>query len=117
MGYNTWDDFRCNGINASNIKLAAEAMVRQGLSALGYRYLSVDDCWAKSRDPTTGVIQPDPVAFPHGMKEVADFVHSKGLLFGIYTDRGEHTCVGRPGSQGYEELDASTYAEWVSLSH
>ena len=46
------------------------------------------------------------------MKAVADYVHSKGLLFGVYTDRGEHTCVGRPGSQGYEKLDAKTYAEW-----
>ena len=71
-----------------------------------------DDCWAKSRDPQSGVIQPDPAAFPQGMKAVADYVHGKGLLFGVYTDRGEHTCVGRPGSQGYEKLDAKTYAEW-----
>ena len=74
--------------------------------------MSLDDCWARSRDPVTGVIQPDPKAFPDGMKKVADYVHSKGLLFGIYTDRGEKTCVGRPGSFGYEKLDAETYASW-----
>ena len=90
----------------------ADAMVAQKLPALGYKYLSLDDCWAKSRDPKTGVIIPDPVAFPDGMKPVADYVHSKGLLFGVYTDRGEKTCVGRPGSQGFEELDANTYAAW-----
>ena len=61
----------------------ADAMVAQKLPELGYRYVSMDDCWAKSRDPTTGVIQPDPVAFPEGMKKVADYVHSKGLLFGV----------------------------------
>jgi alpha-galactosidase len=108
MGYNTWDDFRCGGINASNLMKVADAMVAQQLPELGYRYVSMDDCWAKSRDPTTGVIRPDPKAFPDGMKAVADYVHSKGLLFGVYTDRGEHTCVGRPGSQGYEALDAKT---------
>ena len=112
MGYNTWDDFRCGGINASNLHKVADAMVAQGLPALGYRYVSLDDCWAKARDQETGVIIPDPAAFPDGMKAVADYIHSKGLLFGIYTDRGQRTCVGRPGSYGYEELDAKTYASW-----
>ena len=112
MGYNTWDDFRCGGINASNLYKVADAMVKNGLPAYGYKYVSLDDCWAKSRDAATGVIQPDPVAFPDGMKKVVDYVHSKGLLFGIYTDRGEKTCVGRPGSAGYETLDAQTYAAW-----
>ena len=112
MGYNTWDDFRCGGINASNLYKVADSIVKLGLDELGYRYLSLDDCWAKSRDAATGIIQPDPVAFPAGMKAVADYVHSKGLLFGIYTDRGEQTCVGRPGSAGFETIDAQTYAKW-----
>ena len=64
-----------------------------------------------SRSPS-GELLADPDRFPGGLKAVADYVHSKGLLFGVYTDRGEHTCVGRPGSQGYEKLDAKTYAEW-----
>ena len=80
MGYNTWDDFRCGGINASNLQKVADAMVKLGLDKLGYRYVSLDDCWAKSRDPKTGVIVPDPKAFPDGMKPVADYVHSKGWV-------------------------------------
>jgi alpha-galactosidase len=54
----------------------------------------------------------DDVAFPHGIKYIADYVHSKGLKFGIYTDRGTKTCAGRPGSEGYEKKDAQTYASW-----
>lgn len=111
MGYNTWDDFRCGGINSTNVMKVADAIVRYGLDKVGYEYLGLDDCWAASRD-STGVILPDPKAFPDGMKAVADYVHQKGLKFGIYTDRGTATCVGRPGSQGYESIDAKTYAEW-----
>jgi alpha-galactosidase len=110
MGYNTWNDFRCN-INEADILAAADAMVRQGLNKLGYVYVNIDDCWAKSRT-SEGIIVPDPVAFPHGMKYIADYVHSKGLKFGIYTDRGTNTCAGRPGSEGFEKKDADTYAGW-----
>ena len=85
MGYNTWDDFRCGGINASNVRKVADAMVRSGLDRVGYRYLGLDDCWATSRNATTGAIVPDPRAFPDGMKAVADYVHKKGLKFGICT--------------------------------
>ena len=90
----------------------ADAIVRYGLDQVGYEYLGLDDCWATGRDAQTGAIMPDPKAFPDGMKAVADYVHQKGLKFGIYTDRGTATCVGRPGSQGYESIDAKTYAEW-----
>ncbi len=77
------------------------------------RYVNIDDCWASSRN-TTGDnrIIPDPAAFPNGMKAVADYVHSKGLKFGIYTDRGDKTCSGRPGSSGTETIDAQTFADW-----
>ena len=64
------------------------------------------------RNKTTDVIVEDPKAFPNGMKSVVDYVHKKGLKFGIYTDRGTATCVGRPGSLGYEMIDAQTYAKW-----
>jgi alpha-galactosidase len=85
--------------------------VKQGLDKVGYVYVNIDDCWAKSRD-ASGTIVADNVAFPHGIKYVADYVHSKGLKFGIYTDRGTKTCAGRPGSEGYEKKDAMTYASW-----
>merc|ERR1740121_843530 len=112
MGYNTWNDFRCDGIKAENVQKDADAIVAHGLDKVGYEYVNIDDCWAVSRNETTGVIVEDPEAFPEGMKAVADYVHSKGLKFGIYTDRGSYTCVGRPGSQGYEQVDAQTYASW-----
>ncbi|CAL1129504.1 unnamed protein product [Cladocopium goreaui] len=100
-------DFR----SASNIIKVADKMVELGFLALGYEYLVIDDCWASDRGED-GVLIPDPAAFPDGMKAVADYVHSKGLKFGIYTDRGYWTCAGRPGSAEFEEVDAKTFVQW-----
>lgn len=111
MGYNTWDDFRCTDLTAENIKKVAAAMVENGLDQVGYKYVNVDDCWAVSRRKD-GTIVEDPRTFPDGMGAVVDAVHAHGLKFGIYTDRGTATCEGRPGSQGFEEQDAQTYAKW-----
>lgn len=83
-----------------------------GLRDAGYKTVSVDDCWAKSRDPTTNVIQADPVTFPSGMKALADYAHARGLKFGLYSSNSPKTCAGRPGSFGFEYLDAQTYASW-----
>jgi alpha-galactosidase len=110
MGYNTWNDYRCN-ISADDIMLAAKSIVDQGLNKLGYVYVNMDDCWAQGRN-STKVVYPDPTTFPNGIKPVADYVHSLGLKFGIYTDRGTQTCAGRPGSLNYEAIDAQTYASW-----
>ena len=77
-----------------------------------YVYVGVDDCWAKSRDPTTSVIQADPATFPSGMKALADYAHARGLKFGLYSSNSPSTCDGRPGSFGYETVDAQTYASW-----
>jgi alpha-galactosidase len=78
----------------------------------GYQYINVDDCWqAKSRD-ADGNIQADPEHFPSGIKAPADYVHSKGLKFGLYSDAGSLTCAGRPGSAGHEFQDARQYARW-----
>jgi len=110
MGYNTWNDFRCN-INEKDILSSADAMVSQGLNKLGYVYVNIDDCWASSR-ASDGTIVAEASAFPHGIKYIADYVHNKGLKFGIYSDRGTKTCAGRPGSQGFEKKDADTYASW-----
>ncbi len=76
MGYNTWNDFRCNDINAANIYAVADKMVELGLDKVGYEYINIDDCWAVGREPN-GTLIPDPTAFPDGMKAVADYVHSK----------------------------------------
>jgi alpha-galactosidase len=110
MGWNSWNHFGC-GINEALIRSTIDAMVSTGLFAAGYKYVNLDDCWQSTRT-SSGVIVPDPNNFPNGVKVLADYAHSKGLLFGLYSDAGHYTCAGRPGSLGYEKIDASTYASW-----
>ena len=110
MGWNSWNKFGCN-INEKLIRDTIDALVNTGLADAGYKYVNLDDCWQVSRD-SNGRIVVDQNAFPSGMKALADYAHSKGLLFGVYSDAGFKTCAGRPGSLGYEEIDAQTYAEW-----
>lgn len=110
MGWNSWNRFGCN-INETLIKQTADAMVASGMKAAGYTYVNLDDCWQVGRD-SKGQIVADPVAFPSGIKALADYVHKKGLKLGVYSDRGSKTCQGRPGSEGYEAIDAKTYAAW-----
>jgi alpha-galactosidase len=110
MGWNSWNKFGCD-INEELIRETADAMVASGMKDAGYVYINIDDCWHGQRD-SLGFIQPDPDRFPSGMKTLADYVHSKGLKFGIYSDAGWRTCAGRPGSRGYEFQDALTYAQW-----
>merc|ERR1719313_2374198 len=81
------------------------------MAAVGYSYINIDDCWQVARD-AEGKIIPDPVRFPSGMKSLADYVHSKGLKFGLYTARGHGTCQSRPGSLNHELIDAASYCSW-----
>lgn len=112
MGFNTWNTFGEN-INESVIKETADAMVEKGLLEAGYNYLVIDDCWSeRERDPETGKIVPDKIKFPNGMKAVSDYVHSKGLKFGMYSCAGTRTCADYPGSFDHEFLDARTFAEY-----
>ncbi len=111
MGWNSWNTFKCEGINETVIKEIADAMVSKGMKAAGYEYLVIDDCWQIGRDKN-GYIIIDKEKFPSGIKALADYVHSKGLKFGIYSDARTHTCAGRPGSKGFELKDAEKYAEW-----
>ena len=111
MGYNTWYDMGCD-VNAASVMAVADAMVALGLPALGYSYVNLDDCWAASQRASNGSIVPDPAAFPDGIQPLAAYIHSKGLKFGLFTDRGNTTCSGRTGSGGHEELDAATFAAW-----
>jgi len=110
MGWNSWEYYECN-VNETVIMAAADTLVESGLADLGYIYVNVDDCWAGWRNGE-GVIQADNATFPSGMQALAAYVHSKGLKFGLYSDAGTETCAGRPGSLGYEEIDANTYASW-----
>ncbi|WP_207428942.1 glycoside hydrolase family 27 protein [Pedobacter sp. SYSU D00535] len=110
MGWNSWNKFGCN-VDEKMIREIADAMVSSGMKDAGYTYVNIDDCWHGDRD-SLGFIHPDPQRFPSGMKALADYVHSKGLKLGIYSDAGSQTCGGRPGSRGYEFQDAQTYASW-----
>ena len=110
MGWNSWNKFQCN-VDENLIRQTADAMVKSGMKDAGYQYVVIDDCWQTARDKD-GSIVADPEHFPSGIKALADYVHSKGLKFGIYSDAGEKTCAGRPASRGHEFQDARQYAAW-----
>ena len=110
MGWNSWNKFGCN-ISEEIILDMIDALNETGLIEYGYNYIIIDDCWQSSRFEN-GTIIPDPINFPHGIKPLVEYAHSKGLKFGLYSSVGLYTCKGRPGSFGFEEIDAQTYAEW-----
>lgn len=110
MGWNSWNKFGVN-INEDLIKATADKMVELGLVDAGYIYLNLDDGWHGERDGQ-GFVQVDSEKFPSGMKALADYVHSKGMKLGIYSDAGWKTCAGCVGSFGHEFQDAYTYAQW-----
>ena len=112
MGWNTWNTFG-GDISDRLVRESADVIAEKGLKDAGYEYVVIDDCWSlKERDPKTGRIVPDPEKFPHGMKALSDYVHSKGLKFGMYSCAGQRTCADYPGSFDHEYLDARTFAEW-----
>jgi alpha-galactosidase len=88
----------------------ADMMVSSGMKDAGYIYLVLDDGWMAMERNEKGDLVPDPIKFPNGMKVVADYVHSKGLKFGLYNCAGTKTCAGYPGTRGYEYQDARFYA-------
>eukprot|EP01095_Lingulamoeba_sp_RSL-Kostka_P003174 TRINITY_DN1407_c0_g1_i1.p1 TRINITY_DN1407_c0_g1~~TRINITY_DN1407_c0_g1_i1.p1 ORF type:complete len:384 (+),score=127.99 TRINITY_DN1407_c0_g1_i1:37-1188(+) len=110
MGWSTWNYYACN-INETVIIQTAKSMISSGMKDAGYEYINIDDCWQVGRYPN-GTIIADPVAFPNGIAYLANEIHNLGLKLGIYTCAGNYTCQGRPGSRGYECIDAQTYADW-----
>ena len=110
MGWNSWNTFG-EDIDEKMIMETADVMAESGLAEAGYNYLVIDDCWSmKERDKNRRLVA-DPVKFPNGMKAVADYVHSKGLKFGMYSCAGNLTCAGYPGSYEHEFIDAETFAD------
>ncbi|MCD6441631.1 MAG: glycoside hydrolase family 27 protein [Candidatus Marinimicrobia bacterium] len=110
MGWNSWNAFGLN-VNENLIKITADLFIEKGLKEAGYEFIVIDDGWQIKRDEDGNII-PDIDKFPSGIKALADYVHSKGLKFGIYSDAGTKTCGGLPGSRGYEFQDARQYAKW-----
>ena len=110
MGWNSWNKFACD-VNEAKIREVADAMVSTGMKDAGYEYVVIDDCWHGERD-AQGFITANAKRFPSGIKALSDYIHAKGLKFGIYSCAGSKTCGGHPGSQGHEFQDAITYASW-----
>lgn len=112
MGWNTWNTFGWN-ISDKLVRESADAFVDLGFKKAGYEYIVVDDCWSKKvRNTENFRLEADPDKFPEGMKAVADYVHGKGLKFGMYSCAGQRTCGDFPGSFDHEFLDAETFASW-----
>ena len=111
MGWNSWNTFG-EHISDSLIRETALAMKEKGYLAAGYRYIVIDDCWSLKERDGEGRLVPDPAKFPHGMKDLADYVHSLGFKFGMYSCAGVLTCGGYPASYDHEFIDARTFAEW-----
>ena len=108
MGWSSWNKFAEN-IDDKTIRAMADALVASGLRDAGYVYVNIDDGWQGTRGPD-GAIRPN-AKFPD-MKALADYVHARGLKFGLYSSQGPRTCAGFEGSYGHVRQDAQTYADW-----
>lgn len=112
MGWNSWNTFQTN-INEDLVKGVVDAFIRDGLKDAGYNYIVLDDGWMAMERNAQGNLVPDPKKFPSGLKSLSDYIHSKGLKFGIYNCAGNKTCGGYPGGRGHEYQDALMYASWA----
>lgn len=111
LGWNSWNTFGTD-INEDLVKGIADKFIELGLKDAGYEYIVLDDGWMTKQRDTNGNLVADPEKFPNGMKALADYIHAKGLKFGLYNCAGATTCAGYPGSRGHEYQDARTYASW-----
>jgi alpha-galactosidase len=111
MGFNTWNTFQTR-IDEQLIIQTADAMIKNGMRDAGYIYINLDDGWSEKERDANGDLVPDHIRFPHGMKYLANYLHSHGFKFGIYNCAGTQTCAGYPGGRDHENQDAQTYASW-----
>ncbi|WP_432280522.1 glycoside hydrolase family 27 protein [Streptomyces luomodiensis] len=118
LGWNSWNSFGC-GVTEAQVRQATDAMVSSGMRDAGYRYVVVDDCWFDPQRDTAGNLRANPTKFPSGMRALGDYIHGRGLKFGIYQVPNERTCAqgggsypGSTGSKGHESQDARTFASW-----
>jgi alpha-galactosidase len=119
MGFNNWNSTQCGAeFNETMIRGIADKFIQLGLKDAGYRYINIDDCWANWQRGPDGKLMPNPERFPSGIKALADYIHSKGLRFGLYSSAGTWTCEpmqqnrGFPGGLGHESQDAALFAAW-----
>ncbi|WP_255223102.1 glycoside hydrolase family 27 protein [Paenibacillus sp. 7541] len=111
LGWNSWNTFTWD-INEQLIRDVADVFVSEGYLESGYEYIVIDDCWSLKERDADGNLVADPEKFPNGMRALADYIHGKGLKFGMYSCVGTHTCAGYPGSFEHEFQDAALFAEW-----
>ena len=118
MGWDSGPVLGCK-VSETTIRQQADALVSSGLRAAGYRYVIVGDCWSAPERATDGTLLPDPVRFPSGMAALGEYLHARGLLFGLSSAAGTRTCAqhsgrsaGSTGSLGNESRDAATFAKW-----
>src|SRR6266571_857310 len=113
MGWNSWNRFGSDGLNEVLVRETADAMVSSGMLAAGYDIVALDDGWSANARDGSGNLTNDPVKFPSGMKDLGDYIHARGLRYGIYASIGTATCTGKdPGSLGHEFQDVATFASW-----
>lgn len=121
MGWMAWEQFRCTTscfwhpktcISEKLFTQMIDKLVEDNWTKYGYEYINIDDCWLDTKRDSEGRLQPDKSRFPNGIKWLAEYAHKKGVKLGIYNDYGTKTCEGYPGSEGYLDLDARTFAEW-----
>ena len=111
MGWNSWNTFTWD-INEALIREVADKFITDGYKDAGYEYIVIDDCWSLKERDREGNLVADPAKFPSGMQALADYIHGKGLKFGMFSCAGTHTCAGYPGSFEHEFQDARLFAEW-----
>lgn len=109
LGWNSWNCW-AKAVNEDHIKAAADAFVDTDLINHGWTYVCIDDTWEGERDPETLRLDSND-KFPD-MRALGEYIHDKGLKFGVYTDVGYMTCQQLMGSRGYEFLDMNTFARW-----
>lgn len=111
MGWNSWNKLGLN-ITEKDVLKTADFMCNEGYKDAGYEYIIIDDGWMLPERDADGRLVPDPNKFPNGLKYVADYIHSKGLKFGMYSCAGTRTCGGFPSSFEHEYDDAQSFASW-----
>lgn len=113
MGWNSWNQFGCDGLDETLVRETADAMAGSGLLSAGYDTLTLDDCWSAVARDSSGNLTNDPGKFPSGMAAIGDYVHARGLKYGIYASIGTATCTGHTaGSLDHEHQDVATFASW-----
>lgn len=113
MGWNSWNWFGKREINEENMKACIDAMVDNGLVESGYNYFVIDGGWRDTKLGANGELLVNLIKFPHGIKALADYAHSKGLKFGLHTVPGTHDCGGDlVGGYGHEEVQVKQFVDW-----